>query len=502
MEAEMSTFLTYITPLNMLTCFLGTAIGITFGAIPGLTAPMGVALFLSFTFGMDPIAAFGLLLGIYCGGTYGGSITAILIRTPGSPASAATVMDGYPMAQKGKAAKALSMAVTASCIGGLFSCVILMLVAPQLARFALKFGPPEYFAVGLFGLSIVASLASNNLKKGILTAMLGLCLTTIGIDPISGNLRFTFGIPKLIGGIKLIPVLIGVFAVSEVFMTLEKIGKPKEKHEEITSLGSEGLTLKDLKNNIWNLFRSAVVGTCIGIIPATGATISGWISYNLAKNTSKHPDEFGKGTVEGVVASETANNAVTGGALIPLLTLGIPGDVVTAILMGALMIQGMTPGPTLFTKHADVITGIYLMLIAANIFMLIIGLIGIRQFVKVLKIPTNILMPIVLMLCLLGSYATTNSVFDVLVTLVMGLVGFLLRKMDYPMPPLLLGMVLGNLIEANFRRALTMSLGDYSIFTTRPICFVFILVSVFACILPTIQAGIRKRKTAKAAGGR
>lgn len=481
---------------NLLLSLLGTAVGIIFGAIPGLTATMGVALFLPFTFRMEAVEAFALLIGIYCGGTYGGAITAILIKTPGSPASAATVLDGYPLAQQGQAAKALSMSVVASAIGGLISCVALILVAPQLARFAMKFGPPEYFAIGVFGLSIVASLAGNNLKKGILMAALGLLLTTIGIDPVTGTSRFTFGTVHLMAGISFIPVLIGVFAIAEVFVNLEKIYCP-QKQEKINDIHGEGLTLKDIKSNIWNFIRSSVIGTVIGVIPATGSGIAGWISYNTTRNSSKHPERFGKGELAGIVASESANNAVTGGALVPLLTLGIPGDVVTAIMLGALMIQGLTPGPNLFIEHSNIINGIYIMLIASNIFMLILGMAGMPIFVKILKIPMKILMPLVLILCLIGAYAIQNSVMDMGVALIMGIIGYLLCKLDYSMPSLLLGMVLGSMIEANFRRTMTMSNGSLDIFITRPISLIFIAISIFCCAFPTISR-IRKNKNTEA----
>lgn len=486
-----------LTFYNLLLSFLGTAIGIIFGAIPGLTATMGVALFLPFTFGMEAVEAFALLLGIYCGGTYGGAITAILIRTPGSPASAATALDGYPMAQKGQAAKALTVAVVASAIGGLISCFALILIAPQLANFAMKFGPPEYFAVGIFGLSIVASLSGDNLKKGILMAALGLLLTTIGLDPITGNTRFTFGTVHLMAGINFIPVLIGVFAISEVLNNLEKTCCPGKQEQitniQIANIHGIGLTLQDMKSSISNFIRSSVIGTVVGVIPATGSGIAGWISYNTARNSSKNPGNFGKGDLQGVIASETANNAVTGGALVPLLTLGIPGDVVTAIMLGALMVQGLTPGPNLFVEHRDVINGIYVMLFVSNIFMLIQGLAGLKLFVSVLKVPMRILMPIVLILCLIGAYAIQNSILDMGIALFMGIIGYLLGKLDYSMPSLLLGMVLGNMIEANFRRSMTMSHGSLNIFIARPISMVFIAISIFCCVFPIIRR-MKKRK--------
>lgn len=489
---------TYLSFTNLLWNFLGVAIGIVFGAIPGLTATMGVALFLPFTFKMEVVQSFALLLGIYCGGTYGGSITAILIRTPGSPASAATVLDGYPMAKRGEAGKALTWCITASAIGGLISCVVLTFFSGTLASWALKFGPSEYCAIGLFGLSIVASLSGKDIKKGALMAGLGLILTTIGLDPIFGTVRYTFSSTALTGGISFVPVLIGVFAVSEVLTNLENMKRPHLKDEKIDKVDNARLSWKEFKGQIVNLLRSSIIGTFIGIIPATGSGIAGWISYNTAKNADKNPESYGNGNSGGIVASEAANNAVTGGALIPLLTLGIPGDVVTAIMLGALMLQGLTPGPTLFTKNPDVVYGIYVMLFVANIFMYIQGKLGVKLFAKALEIPMNVLMSIVMLLCMIGAFGVANSIVDMFIAVLFGVISYLLRKVGYPMPPLLLGMVLGSTIESNYRRAMIISQGSLSIFVTRPITLAFLLLAVFMCFYPTIQNKLAARKQAKA----
>lgn len=470
----------------------GVAIGIVFGALPGLTATMGVALFLPFTFGMEPVAAFALLLGIYCGGIYGGSITAILIRTPGTPAAAATVLDGYPLAQQGHAFAALSGATIASFIGGIFSCLALVLLAPQLAKVALSFGPPEYFAIGLFGLSIVSSISGEHILKGVLAGLIGLMLSTIGIDPIEGSPRFTLGTITLMGGIDFVSSLIGLFAISEVLSKIETIFTDKGLGE-LGNVRGKIISAKILIANTMNLFRSSVIGTIIGIIPATGSGMASWLSYNEAKRASREPEKFGKGSYEGVIAAETANNAVTGGALIPLLTLGIPGDVVTAIMLGALMLQGLTPGPQLFSEHPDVVFGIYAMMILANVFMLVLGLIGINGFVKVLKIPQKVLMPCVLVLTFIGAFAINNSVFDMCAATVMGLLGYVFTKTGFPVPPILLGIILGPIIEANFRRSLIMSHGDPIIFT-RPICLVFILISCAAFCWPIFRDWRTERK--------
>ncbi len=480
--------------VNALFCFLGTSIGIVFGAIPGLTATMAIALFLPFTFGMDPVLAFALLLGLYVGGVYGGSITAILINTPGTPGAAATAVEGYPLARQGKALDALSLATVSSFIGGMLSCGVLIVMAPQLARVALRFGPPEYFAISLFGLSMVSSIASKNIVKGIIAAAFGLLAATIGIDPIVGTMRLTFGNLNLVAGIGLIASLIGLFAISEVLSKLETIKRTKGiEDKDIEKITGNFVSLKVLRANIVNFLRSAAIGIGIGLIPAVGVSMSNWIAYNEAKRATKTPELYGEGCFEGVAASETSNNAVTGGALVPMLTLGIPGDAMTAVLLGALLIQGLAPGPKLFIDTPEVVTGIYGMLALANVFMLIIGLGMINIFVKIIKVPTNVLMPLVLVMCYIGSYAIHNNFFDVYVTLFFGIVAFLSLKAKYPLPPMLLGIILGPIIESNFRRAITMSRGSLGIFFERPLSATFIVIAIVAMIYPVLREYIKPR---------
>ncbi len=485
------------TITNMCMSFLGTVIGIIFGAMPGLTATMGVAVFLPFTFGMESVTAFAFLLGIYCGGMFGGSITAILIKTPGTAASAATVLDGYTMAQKGRGYRALSVAAISSFIGGIFSCLILILFAPILARFALKFGAPEYFAVGVFGLSIVSSISSKSVLRGCFMACLGLMVGMIGMDPIDGTARFTFGSVNASAGVNLVAALVGLFGLSEVLTKLE-VNAAGYRVKQNIHVKREKLDLSLYVKNWWCVLRSAIIGTVVGIIPATGPGIASWLSYNEARRGSKHPEKLGTGVDEGIIASETANNAVTGGALIPLLTLGIPGDPVTAVLMGALLMQGLPTGAALFTQNADVATGIYVMLFIANIFMVLCGLLLINVFVKVLKVPTSVLMPCVMVFTLLGSYCIRGNVFDVKVALVLGVAAYLLEKADYPIPPMLLGLVLGSMIESNFRRSLLLSKGSCMIFLTRPICVVLLAVAVLTFLFPFIRkwvAALKKNRT-------
>jgi len=483
---------------NIMFTFLGTTVGVTFGAVPGVTTTMTVALFLPFTFGMAPVAAFGFLLGIYAGGQYGGAIPAILINTPGTPSASATMLDGYPMAQQGRAVEALSTAAISSFVGGIFSCIVLILLAPRLAQIALMFGPAEYFAVGVFGLSIVASLSTDNFIKGFITAGIGLLIATVGMDPITGSIRLTFGSRDLIGGINFIPALIGLFAVPEVISKLEDIFKKDKSMENIVNISGKMVSLKTLKANAFNFLRSGIIGVLVGIAPGTGGSTSAWISYSEAKRTSKNKELFGKGNIEGVIAPETANSALTGACLVPMMTLGIPGDAITAIILGAFLIQGLPVGPDLFNNHPDVVTGIYIMLILANIFMFAYGMLGIRVFAKILAIPTNILMPFVLILCLVGAYATNLSIFNMKVAFVIGIFAYILKKAKFPAPPILIGIILGPIMETNFRRAVTISHGSLDIFL-RPISLTLLLISLLAFLLPILSQQYAKYKKSKSA---
>lgn len=478
-----------ILPLAILANFLGVLLGIVFGALPGLTATMGLALLIPLTIGLDPIVAFSALLGVYVGSIYAGSITAVLIGTPGTAAAAAALLEGPALTKKGEAKKSLMMVTIASVIGGLFSCITLAVVAPQLARFALSFGPPEYFALALFGISIVAGVTGKSLVRGLIAGSIGLFIATIGIDPITGISRYTFDNVNLLSGIDIVPALVGLFAISEVLTRLENNNKTiKEKIIE----SKIGLKIVDLTRNWFNLLRSSVIGTFIGIIPATGSGVAGYVAYNEAKRASKEKEKWGKGNIDGLAATESSNSAVTGGALIPLLTLGIPGDVITAVMLGALMIQGLTPGPMLFTNNGDIVYGIFFSLIIANIFVLIVGLAGTKIFPKLLNIPENILMPIIVVLCILGSYAISNSMFDVIVMFVFGLLGYILLKFEIPLAPLLLALILAPILEKNFMRSILISNGDFSIFFTRPISLTVILVTLLVIIF-IILGEVRKR---------
>lgn len=481
--------LSALSPEAIIANMAGVILGMVFGVIPGLTAVTGIAILIPLTFSMSVVTGMSALLGVYVGAIYAGSITAILINTPGTAAAAATLLEGPALREKGMAGKALTMTTVASFVGGLFSCIALIIISPQLAKLAMKFGPPEYFALALFGLSIVAGLSKGAMLKGITAALVGLLISTIGTDPVTGTIRFTMGNPNLLNGLSFVPALIGLFAVSQVFIKLIE----KDCYAEMPKVPKDKLTWREFKSNWKNILLSSVIGTFIGIIPATGSGTASYISYDQVRRISKHPEEFGKGTLEGIAATETANNAVTGGALIPLLTLGIPGDVVTAVILGGLMIQGLTPGPLLFVEHAETVYGMFTSLVLANIFMLIFGLLAIRLFVKVLRIPQGVLLPFIIVFCVLGGFAVNNSGFDVWVVLLFGLMGYVMMRLDFPLPAMLLALILAPLLESNFCRAMIMSGGNLSIFVTRPICLLFLVVTAIVLI----RAAYEEIKSAK-----
>jgi putative tricarboxylic transport membrane protein len=463
---------------------IGVACGIMIGALPGLTATMGVALLLPITFGMEAVTGILLLIGIYFGAIYGGSISAILLRTPGTPAAAATTLDGYPMAQGGLAWKALQISTLSSGIGGFLSVIVLIILAPILANFALRFGAPETFALAVFGLSIISSIAGKSMIKGLMAGTLGLLIGTIGLDPITGFPRYTFGEMKLINGIYFIPVMIGLFAAAEAFRSMEKI---QVKDQIISKLQKTRLSIMEAKGLTGTILRSTGIGTLIGMIPGAGGDIACFVAYNEAKRFSKNTDEFGKGALKGVAAPEAANNATTGGAMVPLLTLGIPGDAVTAVLLGALMIQGMQPGPLLFQHHGDVVYSLFWGMLLANLLIIVMGFLGIRFFVKVLAVPKYVITPIILILCVVGSYALQNSFFDVWIMFAAGVIGYFMQRYGFPASPIILALILGPMAESNLRRSLVMSQGDPSIFFTRPITVILLFLAVMTLFTPLFR---------------
>ncbi|MDP5254965.1 MULTISPECIES: tripartite tricarboxylate transporter permease [unclassified Vibrio] len=465
--------------------------GVILGAMPGLTATMGVAILLPFTFGMDATPALVMLIGVYIGGIYGGSISAILLKTPGTPASAATVLDGHTLAAKGQAARALSISAVASFVGGLISTVILIAIAPILANFALRFNAPEYFALALFGLTIIASVSSDNIIKGLIAGGIGLLVSTIGLDPISSVPRFTFGVMDVYSGINVIPVLIGLFALSEALNQLEKL--VKENKVKPIKFDHHILTKSDLKTMMPTAVKSGLLGTSIGSVPGAGADISAFVCYNEAKRVSKKPQEFGQGSVQGLAAAEAGNNGVTGGSLVPLLTLGVPGDAVAAVLLGALIVQGLTPGPLLFTQSPDVVYGVFSSMLVANIVMLIVGLVGIRFFCRIIEIPKVLLIPMIVSLSIVGAFAINNSMFDVGLAVGFGVLGFILGKLTIPTSPILLAIILGPMAETNLRKALLMYDNSWSFLYDRPIALAFVLLAVFSAY-STIRMKKRQRQ--------
>lgn len=463
----------------------GVCGGIVIGAIPGLTATMAVAIMASFTFHMEPTTAIMVLLGVYFGGIYGGSISAVLLHIPGTPSAVMTALDGFPLARKGEGGRAIGIATWSSFMGGLLGMILLILCAPLIASFALRFSAPEYFALAVFGLSIVASLSEESLVKGLIAGLLGLLVCMVGTDPMTGIGRFTFGSTDLYSGFQFIPVMIGLFGLSEIFGQLstqkynfvpQKLTHIMPRFKEITQL--------------WpTVIRSMLIGVGIGALPGTGGSIASFVAYNSAKNNSKEPEEFGKGKIEGIAASETANNAACSGALMPMLTLGIPGDAITAILIGAFILHNMQPGPMLFTSSPEVVYSIYIGGIIANIFMALAGFLAAGLFARLISFPFYVLLPIILFLCIVGAYSVNNNLFDVGVMLGFGLFGCALIKLGVPLTPLVLGVVLGPILEDNLRTTIIMSQGELSYFFTRPIAMFFLALTAFSLVWQ-----VRKRR--------
>jgi putative tricarboxylic transport membrane protein len=461
---------------------VGVAAGIIVGALPGLSASMAVALLSSLTFGWDTNAAIILIIAVWVGAVYGGSKSASLLNIPGTPASLATSFDGYPMSKLGEAAYSMGVATVGSFVGGLFGAVILAFAAPMVADVGLQFGPPEYFLLVVWGLTAVGSVSGKSLYKGLLTACLGLAVSTVGLDAMYGTGRFTFGNVQLQGGISFIPALIGAFGLAEVLIQLGK-----QKRESVAeNIGADTLAnyFKAFFKQIPLTLRCASIGTVIGAIPGLGGEIASIVAYDHAKRTVKNPSRpFGEGAYEGVLAPETANNSCVGGALIPLLTLGIPGDAVTAIVLGVLFIHGIRPGPLVFNQQGCFFAVIVLAVVLAHLAMLGLGLSGNKPLANVVKIPTSILMPMVIVLSVVGSFAVQNRIFDIYVMLVFGIIGYFLKKGDYPIGPLVLGIILGNMADGELRRTLALFDGKLHRAFAGPISLtliVLILFTVFA----------------------
>ncbi|MCR5084411.1 MAG: tripartite tricarboxylate transporter permease, partial [Succinivibrionaceae bacterium] len=426
------------------------------------------------------------------GAIYGGSITAILLKTPGTPASAATTLDGYPMATKlGQPGRALAISTTASTFGGVFSTFCLVLFAPLLALVALQFSKPEYFALAIFGISMITSVSSGSILKGLIGCLVGLFIATIGLDAMSGMERFTLGTLYLSGGVSFMPILIGLFALTQVFVNAEELFRGENMRQEMVRIRRALPTLADLKLIATTLLRSSSIGTVIGCVPGTGGDIASWISYDQAKRWAKDKSQFGKGDPRGIAASESGNNSIVGGAFIPVLTLGIPGDGATAIILGALMVHGLQPGPLLFTDHPVDVYSIFLSLMAANLVMGCFGFSLIRLFVKVTAVPKLILLPIIVVMAMVGTYSYGNSMSDVAVMVGAGILGYFMQKTNVGVPGVIIGIILGSLAEQNFTGSLMMSDGQLSIFLERPLCAVFLVLSLISLLSPLYSGALK-----------
>ena len=495
MNEILAGFMNALQPLNLAAMAVSVAIGIMIGALPGLSAAMGVALLIPITFGMPASTGLIVLAGVYCGAIFGGSISAILIHTPGTPASAATAIDGYQLTLKGKAGKALGTAIISSFFGGLLSCISLYFFAPALAKLAMAFGSPEYFWLSIFGLTIIAGVSTDSLLKGLISGALGLLLSTVGMDPMNGVFRFTFGQAALYEGLPFTATLIGLFSMSQVLVLAEK--KIRKAGELVKFDDRVLLNGKEMKQIAPTIVRSWIIGNLIGILPGAGASIASFMGYNEARRASKHKEEFGHGSIEGIAGSEAANNAVTGGSLIPTLTLGIPGESVTAVLMGGLLIQGMQPGPDLFNKFSGVTYTFFAGFVLVQFFMLVIGLLGAKGFAKISRVSDAILIPVVFSLSVVGSYAIRNSMVDVGVMFAFGVLGYLIKKFDLNPAAIVLALILGPIGEKGLRRALLLSGGNPAILLSTPICWGLLFLCIFGIFSPDIMKKMERAMEAK-----
>lgn len=477
-------FRSALQPTYLLYALVGCMLGTLIGVLPGIGPAAGTAMLIPATTGMDPAPAIIMLAAIYYGAMYGGTITSVLINTPGEAASAITCLDGYQMARQGRAGAALAISAIGSFIGGTIATMGLVLVALPLTRFALKFGPPEFFALMLVGLSLVTGLAGRSLIRALLSAVVGLLIAQVGIDLVMGAPRFTFGQTELLDGFGIIPVVMGVFGIGEIMINAESPSQSVVDTKLTTLIPAR----KDLKDSALPIARGTGVGFLLGLIPGVGAIVPTFMSYAIEKRMSKTPERFGTGMIEGVAGPETANNAYANAALIPLFTLGIPGSPTTAVMMGALMMNGVFPGPTLFQEHGQLVWTVIASLYIGNIMLVILNLPLIPMWVAILKIPYSILTVLVFGFCVIGAYSLNNSVFDIGVMLGFGLLGYAFRKLDIPLAPLVLTLILGPLMERGLRQSLEMSQGDPSIFFTRPLSATLLAIALLMIVFSTFRA--------------
>ncbi|HEY3365519.1 MAG TPA: tripartite tricarboxylate transporter permease [Symbiobacteriaceae bacterium] len=483
-------FAVALLPVNIFYCFIGSLMGTVIGVLPGIGPISGVAILIPFTFGLDPTTAMIMMAGVYYGAMYGGSTTSILINTPGENASVVTCLDGYQMARQGRAGAALATAAVGSFIAGTISVILLMLLAPALATYAIKFGPPEYFSLMVLGLVAVASLGEGNMLKALISMSLGLMLATVGIDLQTGTRRFTFGMADLLDGVQFLILAIGLFALAEVFDTASK---SEEMNDRIAVRDRLWLSKEDWKAATPPILRGSFLGFFMGILPGTGAIVSSFMSYLLEKRIAKHPERFGKGAIEGVAGPESANNAAAAGAMVPLLTLGLPGSATTAVMLGALMMFGIRPGPLLIAEHPNLFWGLIASMYIGNAMLVILNLPLVGLFARMLDLPKNMLLPFILAFSFLGIWATSTSTFDVVLLVLAGVLGYCMRLLDFPAAPMLLSLVLGDLLEQAMRQSLTLSDGNPLIFFTRPISIGLLVVAVLFMLWPWFRSMSEKR---------
>ncbi len=479
-----------LQPINFFYCFIGVLIGTLIGVLPGIGPVATISLLLPSTFQITPVSALIMLAGIFYGAMYGGSTTSILVNIPGEAASVVTCLDGYQMARHGRAGQALGISAFGSFIAGTMATIAIMLIAPPLANIALRFGPPEYFTLMFLGLTVLTYLASGSMIRALMMACVGIYLGTIGTDTISGLERFTYRSYTLMDGLGLVPVIMGLFGISEVLLNIDEQSAKRDVFK--TKFFSLLPTRKDWRVAIFPMLRGSVIGFFLGVLPGGGAVIASFGAYAVEKRVSAHPEKFGKGAIEGVAAPEAANNAASQGAFIPLLTLGIPANVVMAILLGALLIHGIKPGPMLMKQHPDLFWGVIGSMYVGNVMLLILNLPLIGLWVKILKIPYPILFPLILLFCLIGCYSLNNNVYEIIIMVLFGVIGFLMKKFVYEGAPLILAFVLSPLMENALRQSLIMSHGSFSIFFTRPIALTFFVFALFLLISPLIP-GFKKR---------
>lgn len=483
MEPLFAGLLALSDPKLIVLLFAATLGGVLIGALPGLNATTGAALLLPFTITMDPIPAIALLTTIYCAATFAGAITAILINTPGTSASATTCLDGYPLAQRGEAGRALGMATVSSTIGGIISVVCLMLAAPLMARMAYNFAPPEYFALTVFGISMLATIGDGTPLKNIIAGALGVLLATVGKDLLTTVERFMFGFNELSEGIGFVPVMIGIFGISELLVQAERLQTERRRvHMKAIRLP----TLTDYRLVWKTILRSSGIGTFIGILPAEGATVASMIGYNEARRWSKTPEEFGKGAIEGIAGSEAANNAATGGAMVPTLALGIPGSPTAAVILAGLMVHGLQPGPTMFTEQAEFAYAIFWAMLLVNVMFIFVGLFGAKLFARVTFVPVQLLWPVVFTFSVVGAYALDQSMLDVYIALVSGVVGYFMRRFGYSVVPLAIGLILGGMLEKRLGQSLIMLDDQWWLMFTRPLTLFFFVLTILALFGPLV----------------